>query len=265
MIISGVGFTSFNAKIQRDFTPNTTLALQWAQGSDGNWNATDRGADNDSYECDIKIYKDETTINAFVAAVEANRVEVSDTTQTCILNLSGFNAQEKIFGADVDYSGTISATAFVSRRIQNTWKGWSLSIKLVASLPTFIGGSGSLPLLRFIDMGVDADSDYTINKIDSYNRTTFYQDHSADTGTFTGTITFTNEEMIGLRALLRTTRGGTITVPASGLRGIAFPFGRRLVTPPFSVKVTSWHDLGMLSMAGSQPRWRTTLTLAQVN
>ena len=256
MIISGTGITSFTVKIKPDFVPKTTLALEWFQTSSGQWQATDRLAAADQYDASIRLYGIESVINNFINQVEANRVAGSN-----VITLSGFNSQEHIFGADIDYSGSLSATVFMDKRVQSTWKGYSETLKL-SLLPSFsfVGGSGSLPPLRFLDVGYSADSEYTIHKQDTSNRTFYYHDDFADAGLFSGIYTFTDQEMIALRRFVATNRAAAFTAPT--FIGVANPFGRRAVSS--TVKLLSFEDLGMRGLNGGVPRWAAKLTFVEV-
>jgi hypothetical protein len=330
MIVSGTGITAFTAKIGPDYIPATVYALQWIQGANGSWYAVDRGASADIYGVEISLYKDEATINDFIAQVEANREAGSN-----VLSLSGFNSQEHIFGADVDYSGTITATAAMNRRTQGSWKGFGVTLKLSALSPGFVGTepltfpssgwtffvmpfagvavsslfstvpgvivmdmvnynlyfpsypldeigtmvqgrqyvacastafsipvflpTGHVPKLRFLDVGYDADANYTINKLQNYDTSFSYQDHAADDGSFTGTYTFDNAEMQALRRFVASNRGTAFTTP--DIIGVANAFGRIAATA--TVKITYFEDMGMLGMVMGAPRWKAKITLSQ--
>lgn len=256
MIVSGAGITTFTAKIKPDFVPKLTLALQWFQTSSGEWQATDRTASADQYDAAIRLYGIESIINNFINQIEANRVANSN-----VITLTGFNAQEHIFGAEIDYSKPLHATVFMDRRKQNTWKGYSETLKL-SLLPSFsfVGGSGSLPRLRFMDVGYDGDSEYTIHKQDSYNRTYYHHDDHADSGSFTGAFIFTDQEMIALRRYIATNRATAFSAPT--FIGVAYPFGRRSVSS--QVKLTSFEDRGMVSMFSDVTRWAAKLTFVEV-
>ena len=254
MIVSGSGITSFNAKISPDYVPATVYAIQWIQGSNGSWYAVDRGTPADNYGVEISLYKDEATINNFIAMIEANRQAGSN-----VLQLSGFNSQEHIFGADIDYSGTINATAVtIQRRTQGTWRGFGVTLKLSALSPGFVG-TASLPILRLLDVGYDADANYSINKLETYNTSFYYQDHAADDGSFTGVYTFDDSEMMALRRFVATNRGSAFCVPP--IIGVSAPFGRMAATA--NVKITYFEDMGMLGLVNGLPRWKAKITLSQ--
>lgn len=253
MQIAGTGITTFTAKIKDDFIPKTTYALTWSQLSDGSWYSVDRGSGADTYDADIRLYGTESVINDFIDQIEANRVAGSN-----VISLSSFNAQEHIFGADINYSGALSCTAIMQRRTQKTWKGFGVALRLSLLSPSFIGGSGSLPPLRLLDVGYDADADYEIVKFDSYNRSFSYQDHASDDGSFAGVFTFTDAEMIALRRFIAVNRGSAFSRP--DISGVDFPFGR--LSPYDLVNLIAFEDMGMLNMLAGTSRWKAKLTLA---
>ena len=260
MHVSGKGITPFDCKIKPEYTPETTLAVNWFQLSDGNWVSTDRGAQADQYDVSIRIYSTESVIDAFINQIEANRA--ANLIGTNIITLSNFNDQEHIFGADLDYTGSISVTAVMESRAQSTWKGFEVSLRLSCLSPSFLGGSGSLPLLKYLDTGYGGESEYTIKKFDSYDRIFSYQDHVSDTGTFAGTFTFNTQDMIAIRRYLATQRGNTITVP--GISGVLNPFGRRSSTYPLHVKITEFIDQGMVGMNMGKPTHKCRITMREV-
>lgn len=246
---------TFRIKIKPDFVPDTKLSLTWFQLANDSWTATDRGSISDTYDCDLRIYKDESTINDFIDYIEACRVSKINE-----LLLSEFNSEEHIFGADIDYSVPIKATIFMDRRGQKSWKGFEQTFRFSCMSPSFVGGAGSLPSLRYLDIGYDADSDRTINKFDTYNRTYSYQDRATDSGLFSGVYSFTNEEMIQLRRYVATQRNANIAMPT--IIGVSHPFGRR--SNSTYVKITEFEDMGMISIVNGVPRWKAKITLAEV-
>lgn len=249
---------SMAVKIKPDFKPLTTYALRWFQLSTCSWAATDRTYLSDKYEAEVNLYGKELDIDTFIAFAELNR-----RSGTIVVNLSQFNSQEHIFGADVDYSGTIYATAVIDSKKQNTWKGFMLTVKFILMPPiTFTGGQGSLPLFRHIDIGYEADAEYRINKLDTYNGQFFFADHDSDNGIFNGTFIFTNEEMIQLRRFIATKRGDSFLCP--NFIGVDNPFGR-LTYRVNMVNIIEFEDLGMVSLALGVPRWEARVKFAMAN
>lgn len=256
MIIDGPWITTVAAKIKPDFEVATTLALHWAPASNGTWHATDRSSATDIYAANnVRLYGVESVINNFIYQIEQNRV--STDIHANRLTLSGFNATEHIFGADVDYTGSIYATAFLDRREQGSLKGWGTPLTLrVASTLSFTG-TAALPSLRHVDVGVDADADRTIIKQDSYNRTFFYADPASDAGTFTGVFNFGDGEMANLRRFAATQRGAAFTLPT--IYGITYPFGSRRGAGPFLVKLKPIEDEHYFGVS----RWTCRVTFVE--
>ena len=259
MLINGTAITEFNAKIKVDFVPQTTYALNWFQVSSGYWFCVDRGNASDKYDTEVRIYGKESLVNDFINSIDANRLTANAGPN--VIQLSDFNSQEYIFGADIDYTDPLDCTVFMSRRIQNTWKGYGVSLKLALMSPAFAQGGGALPPLYLLDVGYDGDSAYSINKFDSYNRTFFYQDHLSDAGSFTGTFTFTNTDMINLRRFVATNRSSRFLFPS--IAGVAHPFGRRSTST--YCKLINFQDQGMTGMVNGEPRWRAQITFVESN
>lgn len=256
MMIAGSGFATFSAKIKPEFRPVTTLALTWAQASSGQWNATDRGTSSDKYEATgIRLYGNESLTNAFITAIEANRT-TSGTYPNQII-LSGFNSTEQIFGADIDYSGYIYATAWLDRREQGSLKGWGQSLRMQALLPLSFVGTSALPSLRSVAIGVDADADRSILKQDAYNSTIFYCDFGRDAGEFSGTLNLSASDMKNLRRFAATNRGGAFTLPT--ISGIQYPFGVRRGAGPFQAKLKSISDETMWGVS----RWTCKINFVE--
>lgn len=256
MYISGDGITPFQVKIKPDFQPKTILALTWAQASDGNWYATDRGSSADQYECSCRLYGIESNMMIFVDWIQANRYADAPN----VVTLYTFNSQEYIFGTDIDYSGSITATILPDRMAQNTWRGFEQPFTVKCISPTFRGGSGALSTLRYLDIGFDGDAERKINKFDTSNRTFFYQEHDSDYGEFTGVYTFTEQEMIQARRFIATKRGTAFTIPS--IIGVSNIFGYRAASA--TVKCTLFEDLGMYSVLEGVPRWKAKIKLVEV-
>ena len=238
MDISGTGITPFTTKVLPGFRPMTKLSIKWRQVSSGNWSGLDRGTGADVNEAKFGIYGKESPINTFIDEIDANR-----DADNHVITLSNFFSTEHIFGENVDHSGSITATVLkISRRRQGSWKGWGIDVTVRATAPSFTGSS-SLPTLDCCDIGVRADSNYRINKYDSYQGTMAYLDHQSDSGIFEGIFTLTNANMILIRNYIKTQRTGNFTLADNF--GIDYPFGTRSGNSyPFTTKLIDWEDLG---------------------
>jgi len=238
MDVSGSGITPFSARIRDGFRPQTKLAFKWRQLSSGNWSGLDRGSSSDIYEASFSMRRTESEINTFIDEVEANRAAGSN-----VITLGGFLATEYIFGVNVDHSGSITATILdVSDRMQHSWKGWGVNVRVRATSVSFTGSS-SLPTLAYCEHGVKASSDRNINKFDTYTGTYAYQDHDSDSGVFEGVFTLTTANMILLRNYIKNQRTGDFAI--ADTFGVDYPFGPRSSNSyPFTTKLIGWEDLG---------------------
>jgi hypothetical protein len=254
MLISGTGITPFTQLVKPDFKSVTLPALEWVEVSDGNYKAVDRGASQDVYQASFRIYKTEAAVNTFIDEIEANRIAGSNE-----ITLSTFASTEHIFGADVDYSGNITATVLeIKDRKQSSWKGFSVQVKVQAISPSFTG-SATFPDLEYLEVGYVGDSSVPINKMDTYDGTFAYADRDAGAGMFTGTFTLSDTNMKNLRRYLASQRGAAFNL--TGINGVTYPFGiRRSSGYPYSVKCVDWEDLGMRDVHN----WRVKLVLAEV-
>jgi hypothetical protein len=259
MHISGDGFTGFNVKVKPNFKPDTRLALKWEQLANGNYIVIDRSQSNDIYETDVSIYGKEEEIDAFIEAIQMNRH--SGTNRSNILLLSEFNESEKLFGAEILYSGDpVSAVVVeLKEKEQSTWRGYGLRLTLRAlfdeSIPTDETIVAAFPDTEkaLVQIGYTGDSNVDLEMTDSYSGSPFFIDGNADTGFFEGEFTLNTREMAKLRLFLIRNRGGVIRSDSdagriiNNLRGIQERlFGkRREYAGPFDVRITEWKDMGM--------------------
>jgi hypothetical protein len=244
MIISGTGITSFRAKVLPGYDITTKLAIKWFKVSSGAWHYTDRGADADYYECTIELHSIRGTIENFVKQVELNRVAGSNE-----ITLTEFASNESIFGEDVAYTGSITATVLGTPIItQSMLKSFACTVTLRAIGPTFQTGA-TFPALRYLDVGYQAGIvKYSIDKIDTYSGAYTYLDHRADVGVFEGTFEFTQTELRNLRRWMATNRGTTKAI--SGINGVVYPFGVvRGSGYPVNVKVLSLSEERMVGIS----------------
>jgi hypothetical protein len=262
MNIAGTGITTFAAKIKPDWRSVYVPALIWSKVSNGNWVATDRSAAADYYEAqDVAIYGTESVINNFLNQIEQNRISTQANSNR--LTLSAFNATEHIFGADIDYSGSLYATILeIGGRAQNTWKGWSVTTRLRVLGPPFSSAATALlPPFRWVPVGYDGDADRTIIKLDTYNNTMYYEDPQNDIGQWSGYCLFTNQEMMNLRQFCASTRGNFFSL--TGISGVLYPFGINRYNIhgdyPYNVVLKALEDEKMWGVS----RWLAKLTFCE--
>lgn len=252
MQIAGTGITTFTPKILIGFTPILELALKWVQASDGNYYASDRGLSSDQYGSEIQIAGKEDVIDNFITQYNNNR-------GSFVINLSNFNLGEHIFGEDIDYSHSpyLRANMELSDKVQKSWKGFTLPIKLNL-IDKFFTGSSSLPDLKTLSIGYSANTKYRINIMDSYTGSFTYQDDESENGIFTGIFIFSNSGMKSLRRFYSTQRGSSFTL--TEISGVTYPFGVNRGTFPFGVKIIEMKDQGQIS----PNLWKARLKLAEV-
>lgn len=252
MKINGSAITEFTFKTLLDYQPIQRHAITWTQLSSGNWRATDRGATADAYESRISVYGLESEINNIIDQIQLER-----TTGTNQITLSDFSETEKIFGHNVDHSGSITATILeMPKRRQGTFKGWGIAdiyIKYIGT-PTFIG-LNTMPTLSFCEFGGEADRDYTIQKKQSYTNAMTYQDRDSDSGIFEGIYTLRSADFISMLNYIRTNRSADVAL--ADTFGVAYPFGSRSSgSYPFTVKLIEWEDLGYFGLLYRKIRLR---------
>jgi hypothetical protein len=254
--IAGTGITAFDCRVLAGFKPLTNLAIVWHQLASGNWRAGDRGAASDRYESQISIYGPETTINNFINQIYAGRVNGNNQ-----ITLSTFADDEKIFGENVDHSGSITATILeMPQRAQASLTGWGISdIYLRAIIDATdnenFTGTNTMPTLKYIETTGTADADYSIKKMDSFTGALSYLDHGSDSGIFEAVFTLSNADFIKMRNYIRVTRSGDMTL--ADTFGATYPFGPRSSgSYSFTVKLIDWEDLGFYGPLHNKIRLR---------
>jgi len=83
-----------------NYKPITTPAIKWNQVSNGNWNGSDRGSSTDIFEAQIRFMGPESELQALENFLDSNRESFTITLDT----------GEEIFGADLDYSSSLTVT-----------------------------------------------------------------------------------------------------------------------------------------------------------
>lgn len=253
MKIGGDGIGSAVTLEVTQFEPKTQYALTWAKSASGNWYASDRGAASDIYETTVAVHGLEYKISNIMDAIEANRDNPSNT-----VTLSYFNGvDDRIFGADLDYTSTVSATILkMEPMTQKSWKGFGTKLTLRALSPSFTG-SATFPALLHQLRGYEADANYTVSKADSYTGGYYYHDEDYDAGEFSGTFMMTTAEITNLRRYAATQRGTSFTV--TDIPGVLQPWGPRRGTYNMTCKLKEVDDRGMRD----KNYWTVKITLVE--
>ncbi len=253
MRISGTNIVTFDLFRFRN-QPVTEIALKWQQVSSNNWVSVDRGAASDVYQSEISTYGTETEINNIIDQIEANRAG-----ETSYFVLSQFNGvDDQIFGADIDYSGTLNVTVLKwGKRKQGNFTTFTLDLTLQLISTYVYDGTPSLPPLR-PTIGYRGDSVYTIDKHQSYSNVHTYHDHKKDSGIFEAVLDMDQTEIKAFRRyIMATIRGGDMTI--TGILGVTNPFGPNRGGYPLTVKVLDFKDT-LININ----RWHVKVKFAEV-
>jgi hypothetical protein len=220
MDITGTGFSAIREFKVSSYKIDTNIALQWQLASNGDWYATDRGSDNDFYDCTITMQDRYDDIKNILIDIEANRTAGSNT-----LTLSNFVSDEKIFGADIVYTGSLSATILDFPNIkQRSLNVFTISITLRLLKPYTFTADATIPVLRLAQIGYEAGmQEHTITKYDTYKGEFTYLDENNDSGIFNGTYVLSDTDMAKLRRYQAIQRGANFTI--SDIPGVYRAFG----------------------------------------
>jgi hypothetical protein len=261
MIVSGEGIAgdgSLEWRVRTNYRPDTALSLTWVRSSSGQYVCTDRGADADRYSTRITVVGSDAYVDSVLASIRDNREAGSNE-----LTLSGFAADEKIFGADVSYASTITATATKwGLRRQVGLHLFKTEIEMQARSVTF-SSTAQMPALTHLVTGYTNEREPTIVKLDSYSGAFTYVDSAADAGLWTGVFQLSLADLGRLRRYRATLRGGTFEVYE--IAGVNSPMEpeRTPLTPG-----AGWdHLCKIISLTDetyiSPTRWSAKLTLAE--
>jgi len=246
MIIAG---TSYHVQLWP--VPATSPAIAWKKKANGYPTGRDRTAAQDIYTGRVRIADRTAVLDALQATLDANQNGIT---------LSGLSSGEMVFGANVDYSGSIAATVtdFGTRANVMTNAIHELEIEFRAISPTLLATTPSLASLK-LQEGWKGDRSTDITKTFAYNQTASYLKHLTDAGTFTGRFLQTTAQMQAIRAyLLTTARANPITFPA--LYPAPFnPFGANEADNRFQkCFAISWSDKRI-----NLNRWELQIDFAQ--
>lgn len=248
MRLSGQGITGYKTlNVKPDFTPSIDRAIRWAQASNGNWVATDRGAASDIYQSNIRIYSRENEINDILTAIYDNRVVAHADASKLYLDWIDPDEDQKIFGPDIDYTNGVYVTVTdVGDRKQMSFHAWQLMLTLRiwdTSALSFIGTAGNVAF-DSIDVGYVGDQVYTDKRVELFEGSPILIDKRYDSGLIEFTATLTKAQMITFRRSLSTQRVAPITT--TSLSGVNYTFGpNKVVTFPCNLRYIKVNELGM--------------------
>lgn len=231
------------------FRPDTRPAIKFERLADGNYAGNDRGSSEDVYKANISIFGDSADMSALEAELDANNTN---------FNLT-LGSGEEIFGADIDYSGTLDVFVEAYGDIQHTeaLQAYVMPIRLRLISPSFIG-SASISDLRLNSYGYSPNSVFDREPKTTYDGTTTYTNGNTDPGLFKANYKQTFEQAKAIRRyLIVTARTTSVSFPSIG---VDYPFGFREGTGPFNCRIIDWQDAGKQN----QQDWVFNMTFARV-
>ena len=212
--------------------PTIRPAILWTRDAAGYPMGSDRGAAQDVYEARVTFADTEANLDTLQQTLNANREGVT---------LSSFSTTgQEIFGPEVNYSGSISATVvdFGEREHIHFNKVSQLQVTFRALSPTLLGTTASLASLR-LQEGFTGDQSWDVAKSFTYSQAAAYKDGRADVGRLSGTFIQKPAEARAILAyLLTTARATAVTLPT--FPGLTYPFGRPKGSGPFNCKITKF-------------------------
>lgn len=220
MWVNGTGFTETKTFHVSSFKVDTQLALKWTQVSNGNWVVTDRGASDDYYESVVTMKGRYDEIEPILTELNNNREAGSN-----VITLSNFVSDEKIFGADIIYTGSLNATVIDFPNIkQKSLHFFNISMRLRLLSPITFTSDEDLPSWNLVQIGYEGGiQDHTIVKYDTYTGSFTYLEEGKDVGIYKGTFVFSDTDMAKLRRYHAVNRGAKFTI--SDIPGVFKPFG----------------------------------------
>lgn len=238
MLINGI-----EIKIN-EYKPDPDLALKYFKTLSGKYKSIDRGQEEDKYSSNITLKGDTDNIYALLDEIKINRVNDNH-----LLTLTEVEDNAKIFGLNIDYTATLTATvinySFTKQRMLN-----SQEINLTLRGVDFSFTSSSyLPDLRHLEYGYSAGNTFTVDKPYTYNNSFTYQDMDSDQAIFEGIFKFNLTDAKALLNYIRTQRGNNYTI--TDIFGVDYPFGKNYSDGyPYTAKLIDWEDLGFIGLNG---------------
>lgn len=261
MNISGLGITETCLKINKNFIIDTKLAFDFFELTNGGHGVIDRGVEEDTYKSNITVNGTKEQILQFADEIQSNRTSGSVNDFKNIIILRNLNESEKIFGAEIDYNADLIVTPIIEGRIQRTISTWSVNLELIAQSLVFIEPTlSTFPTIFHISNGSDADFKRSTNKQFSLNNYFWIQEHDFDSGEFSGTVLFSETEMVRAKSFQRINRGNTFDLQI--LNGIEEVFGIRK-KGTMRVKLLEISNEIIIGMNCCQPVWECNVTFSE--
>lgn len=235
------------------YIPKTEIAIKWHKLSNGNFKGCDRTADEDVYEGTVTFRGPESELIDLETVLDDNRKQFNAT----------FNSGEEIFGADVDYSGTLSVMVVDYGKIsQSDFKIFEMNLTIRLLNPTFKSTAPDFTKLRTASHANTRETEFELNKLFTYEGEANVIDRISndgdESGIFRAIFDQTIKEMSAIRRYLTVTARAT-KIPFPTFGGITKPFGNRGPTLPVNCRVIDWRDLGRKDHGD----WSLSITFAR--
>jgi len=251
MIINGTGITNLEVHVNRGYTTQTHWALQWVQGADGNWHATDRGASEDFYEASFSTFGRKSIIDNIISKLYTNM-----TVDAHVLTGTQFATDEKIFGPELAYSSVQMTVLNKPIVKQVKYNVFQLDLTMRCLNPSS-SGTATFSDLKYLDYNFEANEEWYATKSDTYSGAMYYSVDKFGIGIFQGSLNMTEAELIGLRRCITANRGASVSV--ASISGLSSMFGPGGPAYPCTCKI-----LDLSTTFFSLSRYIVNLKLAQV-
>ena len=233
MILTETVFSQqHDIKVALDFSVDTTLGLKWQELESSNVYAVDYGSSGDTYYAACNTYGNQAYVDNLYYVLQS--VRNSD-----YVYLSNFADNEKMFGENIDYSGSLTATllGFEANRTAN-FHVFNIQMAFKLYNPTFTGTSAfDFSTISAISYEYKGGRNLGINHYDTYNGVDYTYDKGYDKGSIKFNMNLTSDELVKLRNFQRIKRGETFSL--TNLYGITYPFGEIAGAYPYNVKLYS--------------------------
>jgi hypothetical protein len=204
-----------------EYKPDTKLSIEYIRTSNGNYSGLSRSAATDLYECTISTAGTFAYISNIINELDKNY----QNGKSDVLTLSGFVADEKLFGEDLNYTVPLSGIIIDwNLMTQGSWKGFGLSLTLQCLSPTFSASASLLDLsTACVQHSYKGGSMPDIKTKDTYNGISYTTFNNNHTRMCDIEVNITNAELAGLRRYIAVNRGTTFDI--TSIAGLTAPFG----------------------------------------